>query len=603
VSAVAPRGGDAALRRRRLHGLSLTAPPAWLLTTAFALAYVIVAPISSDLAAAGYRSELVSRAGLTLWDNGWYGGHHLLAYSVLAPALGAALGPQLVAGVSAVLATALFAALVGRRYAPRAAYVATLWFALGASVTLLANRVPFELGLALALGSLVVAQRAGSASPTRRPGTSTSELVRRERHGRVNAGKLAAALALAVLSALASPVAGAFLALAALAWALADGARGAGLALAGAALAPVALLELAFPEGGTQPFVASAFYPALAAVLVLAVALPAREPTLRAGALLYALAMIGAYAVPSAVGGNADRLGSLLAGPLLACALLGDRAGPGAGTRPPRRWPGSVRSSGSLRWPALAMRPWRTWALVALAPALLYWQVRAPIVDFVSAAGDPAAKRSYYAPLLTELQGLGVGYGARPARIEVVPTRDHAEARWVAAHVSIARGWERQLDTTRDALFYTGAHRLSAARYATWLRASAVSYVALADAPVDYSGRAEARLVRERPPYLREIWRSSHWRVFAVAAPQPLAPPPATLTRLGTDSFTVLAPRAGSYVVRVRFTPYWALASGRGCVSHARGGWTTVQTRGAGAVDVKIEFSLSRVFEHGPRCE
>jgi len=103
-----------------------------------------------------------------------------------------------------------------------------------------------------------------------------------------------------------------------------------------------------------------------------------------------------------------------------------------------------------------------------------------------------------------------------------VPSRDHAEARWVAGRVSIARGWERQLDTSRDALFYTGARRLSAARYAAWLRANAVSYVALADAPVDYSARAEARLVRERPPYLREIWRSSHWHVFAVSATQPL---------------------------------------------------------------------------------
>ena len=87
MSTVSPRGGEASLRRR-LHGLEPAAPPAWLLTTAFAVAYVIVAPISSDLAAAGYRSELVSRAGLTLWDNGWYGGHHLLAYSVLAPVFG-----------------------------------------------------------------------------------------------------------------------------------------------------------------------------------------------------------------------------------------------------------------------------------------------------------------------------------------------------------------------------------------------------------------------------------------------------------------------------------------------------------------------------------
>ena len=58
---------------------------AWLFTAACALAYVLLAPPSADLAAADYRSELFSHSGLTLWDNAWYGGHHLPAYSVLAP--------------------------------------------------------------------------------------------------------------------------------------------------------------------------------------------------------------------------------------------------------------------------------------------------------------------------------------------------------------------------------------------------------------------------------------------------------------------------------------------------------------------------------------
>ena len=61
---------------------------------------------------------------------------------------------------------------------------------------------------------------------------------------------------------------------------------------------------------------------------------------------------------------------------------------------------------------------------------------------------------SYYAPLLGELQRLRVGYGARPARIEAVPTVDHFEARFLALHVALARGWERQLDNRRNALFY-----------------------------------------------------------------------------------------------------------------------------------------------------
>ncbi len=498
-----------------------------MLTAAFGLAYVIVAPSSSDLAAAAYRSELFSRAGFTLWDNGWYGGHHLLAYSVLAPALGSLLGAQLLGALAAVLATALFGALVSGVFAPRATRVATVWFALGVSITLLTNRVPFELGVAIGLAALLAARCA-----TRRTAL------------------LAPALALAVLSALASPVAGAFVALAALASALsgllerrsagptADPAPGVALpaALALAALAPVVLLALAFPEGGAEPFVSSAFWPALAAVLVLALVLPPRERVLRIGAALYALALIAAYAIPTALGGNADRLGALFAGPLLACALVDCRE-PG-GARATESSGGGSRA-GETRLERSSRRGWRTWALLVLALPLLYWQIKAPISDTISAAGDPATKRSYYAPLLAELRRLDIGYGARAARVEVVPTREHAEARFIAGEVMIARGWERQLDTKQNALFYAAAGPLTAARYRAWLDADAVAYVALADAPLDYAGRAEGRLLGAGQGYLREVWRSAHWRLFAVRAPTALAQRPSVLSWLGSDSFTL----------------------------------------------------------------
>ncbi len=90
-----------------------------------------------------------------------------------------------------------------------------------------------------------------------------------------------------------------------------------------AALAPIALLTLAFPEGGAQPFVASAFYPALAGVLVVGALIPSEQRVLRIGAALYAVALTGAYVLPTAVGGNADRLGALMAGPVAALRARG----------------------------------------------------------------------------------------------------------------------------------------------------------------------------------------------------------------------------------------------------------------------------------------
>ena len=562
--------------------------PPWAIAAGLAallgLAYVIAAPPSSDLAAAAYRSDLFSRAGFTLWDNSWYGGHHLPAYSVLAPALASWIGPQLLAALSAVAATALFALLIDGRFPARATRIAAVWFALGVSVELLSNRIPFDLGLALGLGALLAAR------------------APRDRYA-----MRGLALVLTVLCALASPVAGAFLALTFLAWALAGPARAWPLGLALAALVPIALLVLAFPEGGSQPFVASAFYPALGAVLVIAALIlhDRSEATdgpfgtgprvLLIGTLLYAAALLGAFLIPTAVGGNADRLGALLAGPLAACVLL----------------------------------PSRPLILLVLAPLFLYWQVKAPITDFSSAASDSSVHASYYTPLLDELRMLGIGYGSppsHPARVEVVPTRNHWEARWIAPHVMLARGWERQLDQDRNALFYTESRTpLTPARYRAWLSEEAISYVALPDTPLDYSGEGEARLLRgvdrgtanadsgvglegtggrdgTAPSYLREIWHAAHWRLFAVLGATPLAQAPAVLTSASTDSFTLSEPRPESTTVRIRFTPYWAILGGHGCVRQAPGDWTEVQAPGPGSVHVGIDFSLARIFNHGPRC-
>ncbi|HWX75701.1 MAG TPA: hypothetical protein VNZ05_10360, partial [Solirubrobacteraceae bacterium] len=225
---------------------ALLSAPAWTFTAVLGGAYLIAAPASADLAAASYRSDLFGRVGFTLWDNSWYGGHHLPAYSLLAPALGWLIGPRVLATLSMVVATALFSGLIAGRFPERAVRLAAAWFALGASIALLSCRVPFDLGLAIGLAALLCAQR----------------------------GRRGAALALALLCAVASPVAGGFLALAGGSWFLA--ARGGVFALwlAAAALAPVALLALAFPEGGYQPFVSSAFYPTLAGVLAIGALIP-----------------------------------------------------------------------------------------------------------------------------------------------------------------------------------------------------------------------------------------------------------------------------------------------------------------------------------------
>jgi hypothetical protein len=432
-------------------------------------AYLILAPPAGDLAAATYRSELFARHPFATWDTGWYAahGHWLPSYSLLSPALGALLGVRLLLALSALIAVVLFAAIAERVFGGAGGRVAAAVFALGLCVGLLSGRVPYYLGFAIGLGSVLA-------------------LIE---------GQLALALALALATSIASPVAGAFLALAGLAYALADARRG--LELAAAALVPVLILALAFPEGGFEPFAASAFWPALGGVALIALLLPGGplsergRRVVRAGAVLYALALTGAYVLRTPMGGNAARLGPLLAAPLLV-GVLWER---------------------------------RRLALLALAPVLLYWQLVTPVPDNSAIASDPSVDASYYAPLLAELgrlaappsSGAQPGGGsarAKPAIVEVPLTKAHWEAAYMPWHdgVRLARGWERQLDTRYAALFYRPA--LSAAAYRSWLAENRVGYVALPDAPLDRAGATEGALVARGVPYLRELWRSAHWRLY-----------------------------------------------------------------------------------------
>ncbi len=498
-------------QRRRLSATPLTL--ALVVAVPLALAYLILAPPAGDLAAATYRSDLFARVGFTTWDTGWYAAHGywLPGYSLLSPALGALLGVRLLLALSAVAACTLFALIAQRVFGTAAARLAAAWFALGFCVGLLSGRVPYDLGFAIGLASVLALMR----------------------------GVLPAALVLAVLTGVTSPVAGAFLGLAGLALALAglrgghvlesamprarargiaffghttagkearqdelgpDGRRRRGrgeiqaqadprrgLALCAAALTPVLALSISYPDGGYEPFAASAFWPALASVLLIALLLPQGTLTprgrrvLRVAAVLYALALIGAYAIHTPVGGNAARLGPLLAAPLLAGVL----------------------------WEKQRV------LLLALTPLLLYWQLATPIRDYSSIAGDPSVHASYYAPVLAELQKLKLSHG-NPTILEVPMTAAHWESAYLAGHdgVELARGWERQLDTRYAAVFYRKT--LSPAAYRAWLAENRVVYVALPDVPLDKAGSLEGRLLVHGLPYLRELWHSEHWRLYRV---------------------------------------------------------------------------------------
>jgi len=512
---------------------------------ALAIAYLIFEPHSVDLAAHVFRAQLFAREGFTIWNGNWYAGHHTPAYSVLFPPLAWLVAPAVVGALSTVAATALFDRLVRQHFGERAR-LATLWFALGTGTILVSGRLPFGLGVALGLGALLALQR-------RRP---------------------VLAPALAGACSLASPLAGLFLALAAVAHILARAWRpgdsspaGRAVPLAIAAIAPALALALAFPEGGREPFVSSAFLP-LALIAAGAVLLAKEERVLRIGAALYCVGGVGAFVLATPIGGNVTRLGALFGGPVLAAALLGRR----------------------LRWrPPAAV-------IAGLLGALALWQWSAAGADLVRAVRDPAARADYYRPLvrfLAEHPGQG--------RIEVVFTKSHWEAAEIASRFPLARGWQRQLDIERNPIFYNG--ELGERSYARWLSDQAVRFVAVPEAELDYSAEAERALIEREPSYLRLRWSSDDWRVYevAVAHPMVIAEPGAdiVMARLGSDSLLLRVRRAGTAVVRVRWSPYWRVR--RGCVERA-GSWIRVIAPHPGLLRVTMNVSPRRLISHGRRC-
>lgn len=483
-----------------------------MLAAALATAYLIWAPSSQDLAAASFRADLFADHGFAIWNNQWYSGHYLLSYSVLYPPLGALLGPRLVGALAAIAAAAIFAIIARRRFGA-AALVPSLWFAAAIGVWLLTGRIPFLLAVPLALAALL---------PTGR-------------------GKLWLAGVLAALASLASPVAGLFIALAGVAIALAgERARGAWLAFGGAI--PIAVLNLAFPTGGSEPFVFSAFIaiPLLAGAVVWLV--PAEYRALRIGAVLYALLALVLFVVSNALGGNVTRLGALFAGPVLALVL----------------WP-----RGRL-------------VVCAIAIPLIYWQLVAPVRDVRKAAGDPSTERAFYEPLVAELDRLQAG--EPPFRIEVPPTRNRWEADYVAREYPLARGWLRQLESEDFALFTEG--RLTADAYRDWLARHAVSYVAVPDAPLDYLAEDEVALIGTGLDYLQPVWSDDRWRLYRVALPSAIG-----VDELGADSFAIDAERRGTYETAIRFNEYWRVAEGDACIRE-EDGRTVVEVREAGTIRV-----------------
>jgi hypothetical protein len=357
-------------------------------------------------------------------------------------------------------------------------------------------------------------------------------------------GRLRVSSGLAVLAPLASPVAGLFLGVAGGALFL-SGRRRAGVTLAVSAMVPTIAVGVAFGNGGYQTFGAKQ---ALISLLVcLGVAgLCWRSPVVRWGGLLSAVLVAAAYLLPTPVGTTASRLPELFAAPIVA---------------------------------AVATVP-----LVAIIAATASAVLLLPPVSITELRerGDPALSAEFYTPLLHQLAARRV---AGP--IEVVPTRRRGEAAFVAPVVPIAKGWSRQADTGRNAIFYN--RTLNADTYRAWLDDNAISYVAISQGPYDWSAPDEAALVRDGLPYLQKVWSNQNWSFYAVTNPRPVIAHPGRVVARDAVSLTVSLPDPGEYVVRVRWSRY--LTASNGCMRPTEDGWSMIVVEHPGTT--KINSSLA----------
>ncbi|MDO0933924.1 MFS transporter [Streptomyces sp. DG2A-72] len=463
-----------------------------------------------DLAAQDAWAEFVGRHPDSAYNLAWYGGMHPVSYSVVSPYLMSVFGVRTSMMIAGTISAGLLTLILLRSRSVKN----PLWAALAGVFALLCNaasgRVTFGLGTVFALGAVAVV----FCWPYR------------WRYKRWV--KALCAAPLAALATMASPVAGLFVGLVAVALFLQKRRPGAwALGLAPAAV--VAVSAWLFPFSGTQPMsVGSASLPLLYSVFVFA-AVPREWKTVRITAAVYGLSVLLVWLISSQIGSNITRLPMLFAGVALVAAL-----------------PFTVPRS----------RKW--YALVVVIVGFNAWIGFKSVDDVVNTTPTASWAREL-APLVNELQEVG----AEKGRVEVVPASSHREASALAPYVNLARGWNRQADMGRNPLFYDDT--LNSANYYEWLRRWAVHFVVLPKGKADGDGgERERELVQRGMPYLKQIWGDANWQLFRVTDPTPLAEPNAVVERTEQTELTMKVTAPGRILVRIPYSPWLSIVDAEG---------------------------------------
>jgi hypothetical protein len=499
---------------------------------------VWLGPPGADLAAHVYQRTLFLQDGFALWNNFWYAGRYsFVTYSLIYYPLAAVLGIKLLAVATVATAALAFATILGREWGPVARWSSWTFAVVWAGIVLSAA-YPFALGAALALLAIWALQ----------------------------SGSRWAFGALAVLTAAASPLAFLLLALVLAGIGAARLREGRRLLVPAAIVGAMGITEVVlwrlFSDGGRYPFswqelMAACTFCLLGASLTWRVE---GARVLRWLFVVYLGACLAAFAIPSSLGENVDRLRYVAV-------------------------PVAVLSLSLRRWRPLPV------ALVALGLAVS-WNITPLAFSFVKTSADPASSAAYWQPAISFLhRHLGLSY-----RVEAVDTAGHWDAVYLPrAGIPLARGWFRQNDFPQNRVFYND-DELPDGAYLRWLRSLGVRYVVLTDAPPDYSARGEAKLLRSGRSGLTRVLRARHLSIYAVPAPRKLitGPAPARVVALTQTRVSVNVAARGTYRLAIRYSPYWSASSG--CLDPGKDSMIRLEAPAAGVVALTFRVNARRAF-------
>ena len=496
------------------------------LTGAVAILLLAFGPAPGDAPAHLYRTLLVKQGAL-FWDNLWFAGNYPFAsYSLLYYPPAALVGNLPLVFAAAVASTALFCAIAFREWGGAALWPCRV-FGVLAAAPIFTGLYSYSLGFTAMLAALLAFQRR-----------------------RIWLGVPLAAATLGF-----SPLAFLFLCLILLAVLISHRRISSRALLTTGLLLGVASIELVvmalFPGNGIYPFNVIDMLCVVALCLVGArLAQHARNGrAISAFFVLWALASIACYVLPTPIGDNVTRLRAFVLPVMLLTAIL-------ARFRP--RGLVVLALAGALGYnlvPYLMLVPYR---LDSRPATSAFWQ---PAVDFLHR------------------------HSGTDFRVEVVPTAAHWEAYWIPrAGLPLARGFYRQLEIVDYPTLYRG--HLTAAVYRAWLAETGVKYVLLPATELDpqVSG-GEARVLRSGVAGLKPVFTGRTGTIYAVPHASALitGPGPSRVTALGHQSVAGWARRAGRYTLRIRYSGYWQVKPASACIRPTRAGMITLRLKRPGA--------------------